>query len=187
MTTAIELYYRCPYCARGRGDLYVDTEFLIEWLLGEAKDTTWQMPAVYPEHPASTFLLFDPRGKGEACVHLISLTFNVRLFGASPNSIRETTIDYDHPWFAQRGQLASDFNAAAYELFSDYENGRTKPAYPCSTQSIGKWLAQDAEDICSDLGLYADGFALAAASPNVFFFDLDNTNKELGSPAFSSI
>ena len=188
MTTGIRLYHRCPFCRPGHGDMAVDTERIIDWLL-KSQHLSDDISTDHDVHPAAHTVVFNPDyPRGSACDHLVAASYNPTLFAAAnPKGppIAETTIDFDHAWFPSQGpeMRYKYFNFLFDEYGSDSMND---PRFGSLRKSrTDEWMAVNERDK-QVLLLRVNGFARYAERPDVFFRELPRDYAELANEGVSA-
>lgn len=170
--TGTRLFHRCPYCRSGHGDMAVDTDRLIHWLLKNQhmKD----VPTDYGGHPAAHTLVFNPEfPRGEPCDHLVTASFVTMLRSAEDlvaPEIAGTIIDFRHPWFGRyEGELRDDYIIFAMDRCRKdiLDHPRFESIKVLWTD---EWMAA-VEHKDEVLLLHVSGRALYVERPDVFFRD----------------
>jgi hypothetical protein len=102
------LFYRCPYCRRGDGDIHIDLQAALVW---QPPLSVGDGDVLIEKVPDQTVVVFRPGVVGATpCPHMIYLLVDVDLM---PEDNMKTFI-YCHPWFNE-----SDPNGLAWDLLWD--------------------------------------------------------------------
>jgi hypothetical protein len=173
MTTGIKLYHRCPFCPTRHGDMAVDTDRIIDWLLENRRMPYRGMSTDHDVHPAGHTLVFNPDfPRGLPCDHLLIASYNSMLFDAKcvdDCAINDATIDYCQSWFKSH-ERGPELHSCVLDGFGD-EMGFNDRFGDRRDSWVHQRMAVT-ERNNQVLLLHVSGFAIYVERPDDFFREL---------------
>ena len=161
----IERYHSCPFCPSSAGEVGVDVNRIVEWLLTNA--TRKLMSTDYETHPAKEILSFAPGESG--CDHLIALSCISELH-VERNLIRDTVIDYDHSWFRRWDpDVRSNYSQFVFDHYLDGDVDTHDPRFGRLAKSWVDRCMASSTLAGVELTLTVSGYAFFVERPDRFF------------------